>query len=132
MLCKRGKEYGVTTGRTRRCGWLDLHFLKYTNMINGYTALAITKLDILDTLPELKIAVKYKLNNKTLDYCPSSSSDWANVEVEYISVPGWQTCTENVREWSALPEAARHYIIQIQEILEVPSKFCKINIMPIG
>lgn len=123
LLCKRGKEYGVTTGRTRRCGWLDLHFLKYTNMINGYTALAITKLDILDTLPELKIAVKYKLNNKTLDYCPSSSSDWANVEVEYISVPGWQTCTENVREWSALPEAARHYIIQIQEILEVPIKW---------
>lgn len=83
MMQKRGGEVGVTTKRKRRCGWLDVFLLKYTNMINGYTALCLTKLDILDTLDELKLAVGYSLNGKEIDYFPSTASDLQNVEVCY-------------------------------------------------
>lgn len=83
MMQQRGGEIGVTTKRKRRCGWLDVFLLKYTNMINGYTALCLTKLDILDTLPELKLAVGYSLKGKEIDYFPSSASDLGNVEVQF-------------------------------------------------
>ncbi|VEN50858.1 unnamed protein product [Callosobruchus maculatus] len=81
LLQSRGAEIGVTTKRKRRCGWLDVFLLKYTNMINGYTALCVTKLDILDTLPEIKLAVGYSLRGKKIDYFPSNVSDLAAVEV---------------------------------------------------
>nr|CAH7746243.1 unnamed protein product [Callosobruchus chinensis] len=81
LLQSRGAEIGVTTKRKRRCGWLDVFLLKYTNMINGYTALCVTKLDILDTLPEIKLAVGYSLRGKKIDYFPSIVSDLAAVEV---------------------------------------------------
>nr|CAI5825117.1 unnamed protein product [Callosobruchus analis] len=83
LLQSRGAEVGVTTKRKRRCGWLDVFLLKYTNMINGYTALCVTKLDILDTLPEIKLAVGYSLRGKKIDYFPSNVSDLAAVEVCY-------------------------------------------------
>lgn len=81
LMQTRGGEIGVTTKRKRRCGWLDLVLLQYTNMINGYTALCLTKLDILDTLPELKLAVGYTLNGKKIEYFPSTASDLSQVEV---------------------------------------------------
>lgn len=77
----RGGEIGVTTKRKRRCGWLDLVLLQYTNMINGYTALCLTKLDILDTLPELKLGIGYTLRGKKIEFFPSTASDLADVEV---------------------------------------------------
>lgn len=80
----RGGEIGVTTKRRRRCGWLDLVLLQYTNMINGYTALCLTKLDILDTLSELKLGVGYTLRGKKIEFFPSTASDLADVEVSYI------------------------------------------------
>lgn len=84
LMQTRGAEIGVTTKRKRRCGWLDLALLQYTNMINGYTALCLTKLDILDTLPELKLGVRYTLRGKKIEYFPSTSSDLAAVEVSYL------------------------------------------------
>ncbi|GLV43319.1 Adenylosuccinate Synthetase [Carabus blaptoides fortunei] len=123
LLQSRGHEIGVTTMRKRRCGWLDVHMLKYTNMVNGYTALCLTKLDILDTLAELKIAVSYKLNGKIISYFPSSASEVEAVEVEYVTMPGWTTSTENVREYSDLPENAKNYIEKIEELLDVPVKW---------
>lgn len=80
-LQERGAEFGVTTKRRRRCGWLDVFLLQYTNMINGYTALCLTKLDILDTLPEIKLGIGYKLNGQLIEYFPSSAADLAAVEV---------------------------------------------------
>jgi adenylosuccinate synthase len=71
-LRKRGHEFGTTTGRPRRCGWLDLNLVKYTNMINGYDSLNITKLDILDEVSEIKVGVEYKLNGKKIDSLPGS------------------------------------------------------------
>lgn len=77
----RGSEIGVTTKRKRRCGWLDLALLRFTTMVNGYTALCVTKLDILDSLPELKLAVDYKREGRVIDYFPSSASELESVEV---------------------------------------------------
>lgn len=85
-----GAEYGVTTGRKRRCGWLDLVVLKYSNLINGYTSLNITKLDVLDKFKEIEVGVAYKLNGKELPSFPEDLIDLAKVEVVYKKFPGWE------------------------------------------
>lgn len=82
LLQNKGREVGVTTQRKRRCGWLDLFLLQYTKMVNGYTAFCLTKLDILDDLKELKLAVGYNINGKRLESYPSSSSQLSKVEVK--------------------------------------------------
>lgn len=123
LLQTRGAEIGVTTKRKRRCGWLDLALLKYTNMINGYTCICVTKLDILDQFPEVKLAIGYTLNGKPIDYFPSNASDLEKVEVEYLKMPGWQQCTENIRNFKDLPQNAKNYIIKIEEILDVPVRW---------
>lgn len=118
-----GKEFGVTTGRKRRCGWLDLVVLKYTNMVNGYSKLAITKLDILDQLAEIKIAVSYTYNGEVLESVPSSMSIMEKVEVEYKTFPGWKSDISKCRTWDSLPENAKNYLKFIEEFLEVPVKY---------
>ncbi|CAF4867773.1 unnamed protein product [Pieris macdunnoughi] len=123
LLQDRGHEYGVTTKRLRRCGWLDLVVVKYTATVNGYTSLCLTKLDILDTLEEIKVGVAYKLNGKKLDYFPSSMPELSSVEVEYITVPGWKCSTAAIRELKHLPAQAHHYVNIIQEYLQIPVKF---------
>ncbi|CAH0594372.1 unnamed protein product [Chrysodeixis includens] len=123
LLQERGHEVGVTTRRVRRCGWLDLVVLRYTAMVNGYTAICLTKLDILDTLKEIKIGVAYKLNGKKIEYFPSSMSELSNVEVEYMTVPGWACSIEDVRQLDKLPQQARHYVKVIEDFLQVPVKF---------
>lgn len=84
MLQSRGQEIGVTTKRKRRCGWLDLALLQFTKMVNGYTALCVTKLDILDTLKDIKLGVGYKIDGKKIEYFPSSVSELSKVEVSNI------------------------------------------------
>ncbi|KAG7200108.1 hypothetical protein KM043_000553 [Ampulex compressa] len=123
LLQKRGHEIGVTTRRKRRCGWLDLTLLKFTSMVNGYTSICLTKLDILDTLPEIKVCVGYRLNGKDINYFPSSTSDLAKVEPVYERVEGWQSTTEGVRSLEKLPPNARKYIELIEEHLNVPVKW---------
>ncbi|XP_059173327.1 adenylosuccinate synthetase-like [Physella acuta] len=123
LLQKRGAEFGVTTGRPRRCGWLDLAMLKYSNMINGFTGLAVTKLDILDVFEEIKVGVAYKLNGEILNTFPASDDDLQQVEVEYITLPGWLKSTETVREFSDLPANAKEYIKTIQLHVGVPVKW---------
>lgn len=123
LLQSRGHEVGVTTRRIRRCGWLDLVLVQYTAMVNGYTSICLTKLDILDTLKEIKIGVAYKLKGKKIDHFPSSLTELNNIEVEYITVPGWQCSIEEVRQLDKLPEAARNYVSTIEEYLQIPVKF---------
>lgn len=123
LLQERGHEVGVTTRRVRRCGWLDLVVVRYTAMVNGYTSLCLTKLDILDTLKEIKVGVAYKLNGKKIDYFPSSMVELSNVEVEYISLPGWACSIEHVRELDKLPAEARAYVKAIEDFLQVPVKY---------
>ncbi|CAH1637863.1 unnamed protein product [Spodoptera littoralis] len=123
LLQERGHEVGVTTKRVRRCGWLDLVVVRYTAMVNGYTSLCLTKMDILDTLQEIKIGVAYKLNGKKIEYFPSSMTELSSVEVEYITLPGWACSIEDVRELSKLPEQARNYVKAIENFLQIPVKF---------
>uniref|UniRef100_A0A0B7BHY9 Adenylosuccinate synthetase n=1 Tax=Arion vulgaris TaxID=1028688 RepID=A0A0B7BHY9_9EUPU len=112
LLQNRGAEFGVTTGRPRRCGWLDLAMLKYSHMINGFTALAVTKLDILDVFEEIKVGVAYTLNGERLNTFPDD--DLQKLEVEYKTLPGWKEPTENIREFSHLPVNAQSYIHTIE------------------
>jgi adenylosuccinate synthase len=116
----KGREMGVTTGRRRRCGWLDLHLVKYTHMINNYSSINITKLDILDELAEIKICVGYNINGKSLKSMPSNLEDLAKVEPEYITMKGWLSDTSTVKDWADLPHEAKEYLSAIEEISEVP------------
>lgn len=120
LLQTRGGEIGVTTKRKRRCGWLDIALLKYTSLVNGYTSICLTKLDILDTMSEIKVAIAYELNGKTLDYFPGSISDLEKIEPVYITLPGWETSTEGLREFSELPNHAQNYIRFIERELSIP------------
>jgi len=123
FLQKTGHEFGVTTGRPRRCGWLDIPLIRHTNMVNGYTAIALTKLDILDQLDELKIGVNYVKNGKVLDYHPSSGKQFENVEMEYIDLPGWKEDTTKSRKFTELPANAQNYVLKIEELLGLPVRW---------
>lgn len=114
-----GTEFGVTTGRKRRCGWLDLVVLKYSTLINGYTSLNITKLDVLDKLPEIKVAVAYKYNGRTLESFPEDLSVLEKVEVEYLSFKGWNTNTSAIKVYEDLPAEAKKYIEFIEDFANV-------------
>lgn len=115
-----GAEYGVTTGRKRRCGWLDLVVLKYSNLINGYTSLNITKLDVLDKFKEIEVGVAYKLNGKELPSFPEDLIDLAKVEVVYKKFPGWEQDITGIKKYDDLPENAKNYLKFIEDYLQVP------------
>ncbi|GFR60800.1 adenylosuccinate synthetase isozyme 1 [Elysia marginata] len=123
LLQDRGGEFGVTTGRPRRCGWLDLAMLKYSNMVNGFTGLAVTKLDILDVFKEIKVGIAYYLDGKKLNTFPASDDDVQRVEVEYLTLPGWEVSTETARKFSDLPPNAQQYIRTIESHIGVPVKW---------
>lgn len=118
-----GAEFGVTTGRKRRCGWLDLVVLKYSNMINGYTALNLTKLDVLNDLADIKIGVRYMLHGKSLESFPADLSVLEQVTVEYETLSGWKSDISGCRSWSELPPNAQKYIRRIEDIVGVKVKW---------
>ncbi|MEK9160272.1 MAG: adenylosuccinate synthase [Patescibacteria group bacterium] len=118
-----GGEYGSTTGRPRRCGWFDVPLTRYSLMINGFNSLNLTKLDVLDELDEIKVAVAYRLNGEVLESIPASLDELAQVEVEYETLPGWKTSLKNVTSWEDLPENAKNYVLRLEELLECPIKY---------
>lgn len=118
-----GHEYGVTTGRPRRCGWLDLVLLKYSHIVNGYWGFALTKLDILDSFDEIPVAVAYKLNGQVIDHVPAHHKDLEKVEIVYETMRGWKADTSKARKFSDLPPAARDYVEMIEKRLGVPIRF---------
>lgn len=119
-----GREWGVTTGRKRRCGWLDLVVAKYSHSINCYTSINITKLDILDGLDELKIAIAYKVDGVELDSFPADLSILERVEPVYHTMPGWAgKTTVNATAYYDLPKAARDYVDYIEQFLGVPVEY---------
>jgi len=123
FLRKEGHEFGVTTGRPRRCGWFDLPAMKYTAMVNGYTALAMTKLDILDKLDEIKIGVSYMKNGLKMEHYPSSVKQFEGIQVEYITCPGWKTCIADIRKFDDLPQNCKHYILIVEAMLGLPIRW---------
>jgi len=114
-----GREVGTTTGRKRRCGWLDLAVVRYGARINGYTCLNLTKLDVLDTLDEVKVCTHYTLDGKQLSTVPASLSDLARVQCHYVTLPGWKQSIEAARTFSELPANAQKYIQFIQDNLKI-------------
>lgn len=114
-----GREFGVTTGRRRRCGWLDLVVLRHSCLINGYTALNLTKLDILDDIAEIQVAVGYKVNGKELAGFPADLDVLAQVEVQYETLPGWKESIVQTTTYDALPQNCKSYIAFIEKFLGV-------------
>ena len=115
MIRERGREYGASTGRPRRCGWFDAFATRYAAEINGFTSVALTKLDVLDTLDEIKVCVGYKLDGKTLESLPAVSQDLRRVEPVYATLPGWKSSTLGTTEMSSLPTEARAYVNFLSE-----------------
>ena len=117
-----GAEFGVTTGRRRRCGWLDLVVLRHSTLVNGYTKLNITKLDVLDDLPEIKVATAYKYKGVVQDNFPADLSklETEDIEIVYDTLPGWQTTTSSCRKYEDLPKQALEYLQYIEKFVGVP------------
>jgi adenylosuccinate synthase len=110
LIRERGREYGASTGRPRRCGWFDAFATRYAAEINGFTSVALTKLDVLDALDEIKVCTSYKLNGKVCESLPPVSQDLRKVEPVYATLPGWKTSTVGTTELASLPENARRYV----------------------
>lgn len=113
-------EFGTTTGRPRRCGWLDAVVLRYSAQINGFTELFLTKLDVLSGLQELKIAVAYKVGDTQYEYPPSTVSELERAEAVYETLPGWRVNISNAKHDGDLPEATLNYIKRVSELCGVP------------
>ena len=118
-LSQRGNEFGATTGRARRCGWLDLVLLRRSIVLNSISALAITKLDVLDGMEKIKICVGYKLNGKNIEMSPQILGDFEKCEPIYEELPGWTGSTFGIRSFDRLPGAAKSYLKYIEESLGI-------------
>jgi len=119
-LRELGGEYGSTTGRPRRCGWLDLVALKYAVEVNGLSGLVLTKLDVLDVFEEVKVCVAYELDGKVIDYFPASYSQLSRVKPVYETLKGWNKSTKGVKDINELPKEAIDYIRFIEDYIGVP------------
>jgi len=115
-----GKEVGVNTGRPRRCGWFDAVLVRQTIAINGIHGVALTKLDILDGLPTLKICVGYQIGDRVLDYLPAGMRDQAAARPIYEELEGWSETTQGARGWKDLPGNALKYVRRIEELIGAP------------
>lgn len=126
-LQKEGNEFGTTTGRKRRCGWLDMELLKFTTQVNGFTELALTKLDILDNFDTIKICTHYSLDGKRVSYTDGDANFLAKVKPVYKTLPGWKKTTKGLRKFSQLPPNAKKYIKTIENLVGVKTKFISIG-----
>lgn len=118
---KTGQEFGATTGRPRRCGWLDLVALQYTSMINGFTELAVTKLDVLSNMDEIRVCTGYNLGGKTVKRFPSDIQALGRARPEYTTLPGWNCDITGVSEYEDLPSESQDYLRFISDYLDVPT-----------
>ncbi|KAH7313423.1 adenylosuccinate synthetase [Stachybotrys elegans] len=123
QLQEIGREWGTSTGRRRRCGWLDLVVIRYSNSINYYTSLNLTKLDVLDTFETIKIAIAYKVDGQELESYPADLDILERAEVVYHEMPGWQTPTTNAKTYYDLPKKARDYVEYIEKFVGVKIKY---------
>ncbi|MDQ3804649.1 MAG: adenylosuccinate synthase [Acidobacteriota bacterium] len=120
LIRERGGEYGVSTGRPRRCGWFDAFATRYAAEINGFDTVALTKLDVLDELDELKVCTGYRLEGRACESFPALSKDLRRVEPVYETLPGWKTSTVGTTDLERLPPAARDYVAFISAQLAAP------------
>lgn len=126
MLQEIGREYGATTGRERRCGWFDGVAIGYASYLNGFTGIAVTKLDVLDHFDEIKLCTAYRLDDRLIDYVPDTVAQ-ARVEPVYERWPGWRTDTSDCRVWDDLPPAAQAYLRRIEELAGARIRFVSVG-----
>jgi adenylosuccinate synthase len=122
-----GREYGATTGRPRRCGWLDAVALDYANWLNGFTCLAITKLDVLDGMPELKICTGYRLPSGVVAAHMPDPATIEEIEPVYETWPGWDRPTTEARHWDDLPAEAKRFLRRIEELADAPIRWVSVG-----
>jgi len=120
FLGTRGREFGTVTGRKRRCGWFDAVLVRQSCSINGINGIALTKLDVLDGLDEIKICVAYELDGQRIDHLPASQGAQARVKPIYETLPGWKESTEGARSWADLPAQAVKYVRHVEELIGTP------------
>ena len=118
ILGKRGKEFGTVTSRKRRCGWFDGVLVRQTIKISGIDGIALTKLDVLDELDEIKMCVEYELDGKKLDYFPAAVEDQLKIKPIYKTFPGWKTSTQGAKNIETLPDNAKNYIYALEDFIE--------------
>lgn len=119
-LAKEGNEFGSTTGRPRRCGWLDAVCLRRSVHLNSLSGICLTKMDVLDGLETLRIAVGYECDGQNLDTPPIGADAYEQCQPKYIDMPGWSESTVGVKSYDGLPENAKAYIKKIEEVVGVP------------
>src|SRR5687767_11955774 len=119
LIRERGREYGASTGRPRRCGWFDAFATRYAAEINGFTSVALTKLDVLDTLEEIKVCTGYKLDGRVCDSLPAVSQDLRRIEPIFATLAGWKSNTVGTTEMNSLPVNARRYVEFLSEQIGV-------------
>lgn len=122
-----GKEFGTTTGRARRCGWFDLPLVKKAVFLNGYTELALTKLDVLSEIDPLRVCIGYELNGKFIEYPPELTADLAKCVPVYEDLEGWSGDLTHVRQFSDLPDAARKYVLYLEGKMGVPIEYISVG-----
>jgi len=120
FLGTKGHEFGTVTGRKRRCGWFDAVLVRQAVIANGITGIALTKLDVLDGLEEIKVCTGYKLDGKVIDYLPASQGAQARLEPIYETFEGWSETTAGARSWNDLPAQAVKYVRNIEELIGAP------------
>ncbi len=120
FLGEQGREFGTVTGRKRRCGWFDAVLVRQAVAVNGINGIALTKLDVLDGLDEIKICTGYRLDGKEIDYLPASQSAQARVEPIYETLEGWKETTAGARSWADLPAQAVKYVRHVEELIGAP------------
>ncbi|MEN9895873.1 MAG: hypothetical protein RIR97_1725 [Pseudomonadota bacterium] len=120
FLGERGREFGTVTGRKRRCGWFDAALVRQSVATNGISGIALTKLDVLDGLEELKICIGYRLDGVEIENLPASQAAQARVEPVYITLEGWKESTVGARSWADLPAQAIKYVRQVEELIGAP------------
>ena len=128
LLGKRGREFGTVTSRKRRCGWFDGVLVRQTIKISGIDGIALTKLDVLDALDEIKICVEYELYGKKIDYLPAAVEDQIKIKPIYKTFPGWKTSTNGIKNIDELPDNAKKYIYAIENFIQ--SKISSISTSP--
>jgi adenylosuccinate synthase len=120
LIGERGREFGTVTGRPRRCGWFDAVAVRQTVRTSGIDGIALTKLDILDGLDEIKVCVRYRLDGQEIDHLPASQGDQARIEPIYETIEGWRDSSGNARSWADLPAQAVKYVRRIEELIGCP------------
>ena len=128
LLGTRGKEFGTVTSRKRRCGWFDGVLVRQTIKISGIDGIALTKLDVLDELDEIKMCIQYDLDGKKMDYLPAAVEDQLKIKPVYKTFPGWKTSTKGIKNIEQLPENAKNYIYSVEDFIE--TKISSISTSP--